>query len=165
VPRIGEGTYVSESAEIVGDVEIGEECYVGPGAKIKGDYGSVRIGSRTSVQENCVIHARPGEICTVGDLVNVGHGSILHTCTVKDHAVLGMGCIVSDYAIVGEWAAIGEGCVVKSRQLIADKEIAVGVPAKVIGKITEEYQQTWRGFKDEYVKLARRYQRDLERIA
>lgn len=148
----------------MGQVVIGEECYIGPGARIKGDYGTVRIGSRTSVQENCVIHARPGEVCTVGDLVNVGHGSILHTCTVKDHAVLGMGAIVSDYAVVGEWAAVGEGCVVKSRQTIGDREIAVGVPAKVIGKITEEYQREWTRYKDEYVKLAKRYLAELERI-
>ena len=93
-PVIGSGSYVSETADIIGDVTIGERCYIGPGARIKGDYGSVRIGNETSIQENCIIHARPDEACQIGNKVTVGHGAILHNCTVHDGSIIGMGSIV-----------------------------------------------------------------------
>jgi phenylacetic acid degradation protein len=161
-PKIGQGTYVSQSAEVIGDVTIGRRCYVGPGAKIRGDYGKIVIGNKTSVEENCVIHARPDEICRVGDMVTVGHGSILHNCTVRNYAVIGMGAIVSDYAIVGVWSVVGEGCVVKNNEIVEDKKIAVGVPAKVVGEVSEEYQRLWTSFKNLYVKLALSYPKTLE---
>lgn len=164
IPKIGKGIYISKSAEIIGEVEIGEECYISPGAKIKGDYGKIKIGNRTSIQENCILHARPNDICTVGNYVNVGHGSILHNCTVKDYAVIGMGAIISDYAIVGEWCAIGEGCVVKQSQIIEDGKIAVGIPARIVGEVSEEYKKEWLAFKNLYVDLARRYSVGLKKI-
>lgn len=163
-PQIGEGSYVSPSADIVGDVVTGRDCYIGPGAKIKGDYGSVQIGNRTSIQENCILHARPGEILTVGNEVTAGHGCILHNCTIRDGAVIGMGAIVSDYAVIGEWAAIGEGCVVKQEQVIPARSIAVGVPAKIIGAVSEKWLEEWKDFKQIYVELAHRYAKGLKEI-
>jgi phenylacetic acid degradation protein len=162
-PQIGEGTYVSPSADIIGDVVIGKDCYIGPGAKIKGDYGTVHIGDRTSIQENCVLHARPSEVCTIGNEVTAGHGCILHNCTIKEGAVVGMGAIVSDYAVVGEWSAIGEGCVVKQEQVIPVRAIAVGVPAKIIGEVSEAWIEEWRKFKQVYVDLAHRYSKNLKK--
>jgi len=163
-PSIGKETYVSRSAEVIGDVIIGERCYIGPGAKIRGDYGSIRIGNRTCIEENCVLHARPGETCKVGDMVTVGHGSILHNCTVKDYAVIGMGAIVSDYAVVGEWAVVGEGCVVKNKQVVEDQKIVVGVPAKIVGAVSEEYRKLWTSYKNLYAELALKYQKTLEKM-
>ena len=163
-PRIGERTYVSASAEVIGDVSIGKQCYIGPGARIRGDYGKIVIGNKSSVEENCVIHARPNEICRVGNMVTVGHGSILHNCTVKDYAVIGMGAIVSDYAVVGVWSVVGEGCVVKNKQVIEDYRIVVGVPAKVVGEVSEEYRKLWTHYKNIYVKLARIYPRKLKPV-
>jgi len=163
-PRIGEGTYISHSADVIGDVVIGRECFIGPGARIKGDYGSVRIGNKTNIQENCVVHARPGEICVIGDWVSIGHGAIVHNCTIRDYAVIGMGAIVSDYATVGTWAIVGEGCLVKSKQEVPDRKIAVGVPAKVIGDVTEEHVKLWTRYKEIYVSLARRYREKLREV-
>ena len=100
-PRIGHGTYVAETAAIIGDVVIGSECYVAPGAVVKGDYGSICIGDGTSVQDNVVVHARPGEQTVIGDNVTLGHGCIVHNATIRDNAVIGMGAIVSDYTDVG----------------------------------------------------------------
>jgi len=164
IPRIGQSSYVSEDATIIGDVEIGEKCFIGPGAKIKGDYGKIVIGSCTSIQENCVVHARPGMECRIGNYVTVGHGAIVHTAEIKDYAVIGMGSIVSDFAKVGVWAVIGEGAVVKNNQVIEDESIAVGVPAKIIGKVDEEYKRTWMGFKEIYVGLCERYKNGLKKI-
>jgi carbonic anhydrase/acetyltransferase-like protein (isoleucine patch superfamily) len=163
-PRIGERTYVSSSAEVIGDVSIGKQCYIGPGARIRGDYGKIVIGNKSSVEENCVIHARPSETCRVGNMVTVGHGSILHNCTVKDYAVIGMGAIVSDYAVVGVWSVVGEGCVVKNNQVIENNTVVVGVPAKVVGEVSEEYKRLWTHYKNIYVKLARIYPKELKPV-
>ena len=121
-PRIGEGTCVSQSAEVIGDVTIGKYCYI----------------------------------------VTVGHGSILHNCTVKNYAVIGMGTIVSDYAVVGVWSVVGEGCVVKNKQVIEDHKIVVGVPARIVGELSKDYQRLWTSYKSLYAKLALKYPETLE---
>jgi phenylacetic acid degradation protein len=161
-PKIGEGTYVSDSAEVIGDVSIGKQCYIGPGAKIRGDYGSITIGDKTSIEENCVLHARPGEICKVGNMVTVGHGSILHNCTVKDYAIIGMGAIVSDYAVVGVWSVVGEGCVVKNHQVVENEKIVVGIPAKIVSEVSKDYKRLWTSYKNVYARLALKYPKTLE---
>jgi phenylacetic acid degradation protein len=158
VPRIGIGSWVHPSADVFGEVEIGEGCWIGPGARIRGDYGRIVIGSYTSVEDNCVIHARPGEETHIGDWVTVGHGAIIHNATVRDWAVLGMGSVVSDWAEVGVWSVVGEGAVVTQHARIPDLHIAVGVPARILEKtVSEAYQAEWKRFKETYVDLARRY--------
>jgi len=117
------------------------------------------------VEENVVIHARPGDITVIGDHVTIGHGAIVHNAKVNDWAVLGMGSIVSDWADVGEWAVIGEGALVKNKQVIPPGKIAVGIPAKIIADVNDEYKRIWTGFKETYVDLARRrYPGTLKRI-
>ena len=157
-PVIGSGTYVHPTADVFGDVTIGEECWIGPGARIRGDYGTIHVGNRSSVEDNCVIHARPGEVCRIGDWVTLGHASIIHNATIGDFVVVGMGGIVSDWALVGEWAVVAEGAVVRQRTEIPGRGIAVGVPARVIEKrVSDEYVAEWTRFKQVYVDLARRY--------
>lgn len=161
-PEIGDGTYVHPSADVFGDVKIGGGCWIGPGARIRGDYGRIVIGDNTAVEDNVVIHARPDEQTTIGNYVTIGHGAIVHNATVGDWAVIGMGAIVSDWADIGEWAIVGEGAVVRQRQEIPTHRVAVGVPAKVLGKTVSEDQKTeWRHWKDVYVDLARRYPEGL----
>ena len=164
VPKIGNGSNVCDSAEVIGSVTIGENCYIGFGARIRGDYGEIIIGDGSIVEDNCVIHARPGEKCVLGRRVTVGHGSILHNCTIHDSVVIGMGAIVSDYAVVGEWAVIGEGAVVPNNKDIPEGKIAVGVPAKVIADTSEEYKKLWSSYKDLYAELAKRYPIGLKKL-
>ena len=162
-PTIGKTSFAPESADIIGDVTIGEGCFVGVGARLRGDYGRIRIGDRTSVQENVVIHAREGDQTVVGSNVQLGHGCILHNCTVKDNAVIGVGAILTDFSVVGDWAIVGEGAVVRGE--VPDGKIAVGVPAKVIGDVTEKHKQEWQYYKDKYAELASvRYPAGLKRI-
>jgi phenylacetic acid degradation protein len=158
-PSIGAGTYVHPSADVFGDVTIGEGCWIGPGARIRGDYGAIVIGSYTSVEDNCVIHARPGEQTTIGNWVTIGHGSVIHNVKIlSDYAIIGMGAVVSDWAEIGRWAVVGEGAMVRQSQTIPDEHIAVGVPARVLEKkISEAYKAEWTHFKETYVDLARRY--------
>ncbi len=163
-PDISDSSYIAKTATVIGDVTIGEDCYIAPGARIKGDYGKIRIGEYTNVQENCVIHARPGKITRIGDWVTVGHGAIIHGGKVDEYAVIGMGAIVSDEAKIGRWSVVGEGAVVKSGQEIKDEEVAVGIPSKVIKKISEGYKKEWIEIKKEYVSFSKRYKEDLKRI-
>jgi carbonic anhydrase/acetyltransferase-like protein (isoleucine patch superfamily) len=154
-PRIGKGTFIFPSADVIGDVTIGENCYIGPGARIRGDYGSIRIGNDTAVEENVVIHARPNEKTIIGNSVTIGHAAIIHNATIHDWAIIGMGAIVSDYAEIGEWAVVAEGAVVKNKEKIPDKAIAVGIPAKVVAEITSDYKKQWTEYKNIYSDLAR----------
>jgi carbonic anhydrase/acetyltransferase-like protein (isoleucine patch superfamily) len=164
-PRIGKGTFIFKSADIIGDVVIGENCYIGPGARIRGDYGSIRIGDNTAIEENVVIHARPGDMTNIKNHVTIGHASIIHNATIHDWAVIGMGAIVSDWAEIGKWAVVAEGAVVKNKQKIPNKTIAVGVPAIVISEISKEYEKQWTKYKKIYSDLARkRFPRSLKEI-
>jgi phenylacetic acid degradation protein len=162
-PSIGAGSFVPESADVIVDVTIGENCFIGVGARLRGDYGTIIIGNRTSVQENVVIHARDGDRTVVGDNVQLGHGCILHNCRVKDNAVIGVGAIISDFAVVVDWAIIGEGAVVRGD--IPDGAVAVGVPAKVVGAVTDRQKEEWMYYKKKYAELASvRYPAGFKRI-
>ncbi len=164
VPVIGEKTYISHSASVIGKVHIGSQCYVAPGAVVKGDYGEVFVGDGTSVQDNVVVHARPGENSVVGKNVTLGHGCIVHNATVKDEAVIGMGAIVSDYAVIGRWAIVGEGSVVTQSFEVPDEKIVVGIPAKVIGDVQQRHKDELSRFKAIYKDLAVRYPTGLKKI-
>jgi len=162
IPVIGAGTFVHPSADVFGNVVLGEQCWIGPGARIRGDYGRIEIGDKSSVEDNCVIHARPDEITRIGNWVTLGHACIVHNATINDWAILGMGSIVSDWATVGEWAVVAEGAVVRQNFEIPSRRIAVGVPAKVIDKpVDDHYVEQWTRFKGIYVDLARRYPEGL----
>jgi phenylacetic acid degradation protein len=164
-PKIDPTAFVFESADVIGDVAIGPGCYIGPGARLRGDYGTIVVGEGSAIEDNCVLHARPGERLELGRNVTVGHGAILHNCTVRDGAIIGMGAVVSDYAVVGENATVGEGAVVKNRSEISARSIAVGVPAKVVGQATDEHVAQWRGFKTIYRELAeKRYRAGLKKV-
>lgn len=163
-PVISDEAYVSPEATVVGDVTIGPGCFIGPGARIKGDYGTIVIGGETSIQENCVVHARPGERCEIGGRVNVGHGAIIHGGFIGDGAVIGMGAIVSDFAQVGAGAIVAEGCVVIAKQQVPERSIAVGVPAKIAGEVTDDVRLAYERFKDIYVTLSKRYRDGLRPI-
>jgi carbonic anhydrase/acetyltransferase-like protein (isoleucine patch superfamily) len=154
-PIIGRGTFIFDSADVIGNVTIGENCYIGPGARIRGDYGTIKIGDNTAVEENVVIHARPDDVTTIGNNVTIGHASIIHNATIDEWAIVGMGAIVSDWAEIGEWAVVAEGAVVKNKQKIPTRAIAVGIPAKIVTDITEEYQKQWMKYKQIYSDLAR----------
>ncbi len=159
IPQIGKNTYIAESALVIGDVNIGENCYIGPGTCIRGDYGTIIIGNKCAIQENAVIHTRMDEETILGSNITVGHGAILHSCTLDDNSVIGMGAIVSDFAHVGKWAVIGEKGLVRRGQQVNDYEIAVGIPVRIIGKITDKpkIRQELSEFKVQYQDLVQKY--------
>ena len=94
-PKIGKGAHVSDQAIVIGNCKIGDKCYVGPGAILRGDYGKIVIGSGTAVEENVVVHAPPEQACQIGKKVTLGHGAIIHASSIRDMAVIGMGAVLS----------------------------------------------------------------------
>jgi phenylacetic acid degradation protein len=164
-PQIGKGTFIFPSADVIGDVVLGENCYIGPGARIRADYGAIRIGNNTAVEENVVIHARPNEKTIIGDFVTIGHAAIIHNAEIHDWVIVGMGAIISDYAEIRKWAVIAEGAVIKNKAIIPEKAIAVGIPGKVVAEITSDYKRQWIEYKKIYSDLARqRFPASLKKI-
>jgi carbonic anhydrase/acetyltransferase-like protein (isoleucine patch superfamily) len=165
-PSVHPKAYVHPSAEIIGDVTISAGCHIGPGAVLRADFGTIVIGTDSSIEDNCVLHVRPGETTAVGSHVTVGHGSILHSCSVHSFAIIGMGGIVTDFADVGRWAVLAEGAVVKTRGRIPPGKLAAGVPARVIGDVSSETVKLWKEYKKLYPGLARkRYPEGLRECA
>jgi len=164
VPKIGKDVYVSDSARVIGDVEIGDGCYIGHGAILRGDYGSIRLGAGTAIEENAVIHIRPDGLSILGERITVGHGAILHGDRIDDFAVIGMGAVLSLNVIVGKWAIIAEGSVLPSNTRIDAEKFVAGVPGKVIGDVQARHKEFWTWGKQLYVDLARSYSEKLKRL-
>lgn len=164
VPQISESAYIHESAQIVGNVVIGEECFIGAGAIIRGDYGEIKIGRGTAVEEGAIIHCPPLSTCKIGRDVTIGHGAVLHCANIGDGAVIGMRAVVSIAALIGEWAIVAEGGVVKTGQEVPPRKIAAGNPARITGDVTEEQQKMWTWGKKIYVDLCHRYPKGLKKL-
>jgi carbonic anhydrase/acetyltransferase-like protein (isoleucine patch superfamily) len=156
-PAIAATAYVSPTAQVIGNVTIGARCYVGHGAILRGDYGSIEIGDETAIEEGVIVHARPDDATRIGRRVTLGHGAMVHNATISDGAVIGMRAVVSDFAEVGAGAIVGEMCLVKNRQVIPPGKVAVGAPARIIGDVDERHDLMSRRAKDIYVELAARY--------
>ena len=128
---------LAENVSIIGDVRLAEDVSIWYGAVLRGDAGSIRIGAGSNVQDNCVLHGEYGQALTVGERVTVGHGAILHGCTVEDNCLIGMGATVLDRAIIGEGSIIGAGALVSAGKVIPPHSLVVGVPGKVVRELTE----------------------------
>ena len=164
VPKIDPTAWIFPSADVIGKVIIGPNVYIGAGAVIRGDYGTIEIGEGTAVEENVTIHARMDEKCIIGKNVTIGHAAMIHNCTINDYAVIGMNSTISDFSVIGEWAIIAEGAVVKSKTQIGQNAVAAGVPAVEIGVINEKQKAFWSMAKEVYQDLARKYPTKLKKI-
>jgi len=133
-PVLGTGTYVSETATVIGDVRIGNGCYIGHGAILRGDYGTIEIGDGTAVEEGVIIHAPPGDSCVIGSSVTIGHGAVVHAKAIGDRVTIGMGAILSIRSEVGSGSIVAEGAIVKREQKIPASIVAAGNPARKIRK-------------------------------
>jgi len=156
-PEIGKDVYVSGHAIVIGDVKIGDECYVGPGAILRGDYGGIVIGPGSAVEENVVVHAPPGEFCRIGRRVTLGHGAVIHAKSIGDLVVIGMGAVVSLRAEIGQSAIVAEGAVVRMNQKVAAGVVVAGNPARIIRNVTPDDEERWSKGKQLYIDLAKKY--------
>lgn len=158
MPKIHGSAYIAESAEIIGDVRIAKNASIWPGAVLRGDMHYIEIGENTNVQDNSVMHGTADKFPTIlGKNVSVGHNAIVHGCTIGDNCIIGMGSIILEGATIGKWCIIGAGAVVTEGAKIQDSSIALGIPARVAGKITPSHRlrisRNWRA----YVSLMKKY--------
>jgi carbonic anhydrase/acetyltransferase-like protein (isoleucine patch superfamily) len=158
-PVIGKDTYISELAQVIGDIIIGDKCYIGHGAVLRGDYGRIQIMDGTAIEEGVIIHAPPGETCFIGSKVTVGHGAIIHSRNIGDLAVIGMGAVISLGSEIGERSIIGEGSVVQQNKVVSSEVVAAGNPVRVVRKINSKDKEYWDWGKQLYIDLARKYLR------
>lgn len=164
-PTIDQSAYVSETAQLIGDVVIGARCYIGHGAILRGDYGRIEIGPETAIEEGVIIHAPPSGVNAIGQRVTVGHGAILHGQRIGDGAVIGMGAVVSIRSEIGEGAIVAEGSVVKLFQVVPADKVVGGNPAKLLRDVEDKDRALWDYGKQLYVDLAAKYlEVGMERI-
>lgn len=163
-PLIGKGSFIHPEATIIGDVILGEGCYVGPGARIRADWGKIIIGPESNIQDNCVIHVYPGETARLGPRSHIGHGAILHTPNLDEHVVVGMGAIILDHSKIGEGCCIGAGAVVTENSVIPPYTLVVGVPAKIMGNVNETMQKRLERGTTHYIELASRSNEGLKEL-
>ena len=136
-PSIGKGSYISPEATIIGDVSLGEGCYVAAGARIRGDWGKITIGAVSNIQENCVIHVYPDCEAVLGPGSHIGHGAILHTVKLAEYVLVGMGAILLDYVNIGKGCLIAAGALVLENTIIPPFKLVAGAPAKIMRDLSE----------------------------
>ncbi|HEY1694642.1 MAG TPA: gamma carbonic anhydrase family protein [Polyangiaceae bacterium] len=138
-PVLGRDVFVAENASVIGDVHLGDEASVWFGAVLRGDYFPIRIGARTNVQDNCVVHITADRAATtVGDDVTVGHAAILHGCTVGNRCLVGMGSIVLDGAVIGDESFVAAGSLVTPGTIVPPRSFVLGRPATVKRAVTAD---------------------------
>jgi carbonic anhydrase/acetyltransferase-like protein (isoleucine patch superfamily) len=163
-PVIGKDCYVSDSARVIGNVVLGDCCYVGHGAIVRGDHGLIEIGRGTAIEESVVIHVRFHQSYILEESVTVAHGAVLHGDRIQSYAVIGMGAVVGRETIIGKWAIVAEGAVVPRGQRVEDEVIVAGVPAKTVGRVTSKHKEYWIWAKQKYVDFAAVYDKELVRL-
>ncbi|MEO7329079.1 MAG: gamma carbonic anhydrase family protein [Minicystis sp.] len=157
-PRVGRGVFVAPNATLIGDVVLEDEASVWFGAVLRGDIGPIRIGPRSNIQDLACVHLTQAiSSTTVGADVTVGHGAILHGCTIGDRCLIGMGSILLDNCVIGAGSVIAAGSVVTARTVIPPNSLVRGTPAKVIRQVTAEEALLGVDGAAHYVRGARRF--------
>ena len=157
-PQLGRNVYVSENAIVIGDVTLGDEVNIWFGAVLRGDMHYIKIGNRTNIQDNSVVHVTTRISPTnIGSGVTVGHGAIIHGCTIEDDCLIGMGAILMDDAIIGEGSLIGAGALIPPNMIIPENSLVVGSPGKVVRQVKDFEREMILERPQEYIDLASIY--------
>lgn len=159
-PRIGASSYVHPTAVVIGDVVIGERCWIGPNVTLRADTNRIRVGDGSNIQDNCVVHGNT----TLGPFSHIGHSATLHGATLGEHVLVAINATVLDGARIGDWCTIAAGAVVAPRAQIPARKMVMGVPGAIVGDapVTREDQF------DEttgYLALVPRYRENLREIS
>ncbi|MBV8497087.1 MAG: transferase hexapeptide repeat family protein [Gammaproteobacteria bacterium] len=162
VPVIDPSAFVHPQAAIIGDVFVGPGCYIGPGASLRGDFGRIVLAAGCNVQDCCVLHSFPGHETRLEDDAHVGHGAVLHGCTVRRGALIGIGAIVMDDVVVEEEAFVGAASFVRAGFVVPRRTLVTGVPARVVREL-KAGELAWKATGTrEYQELAARCLASLE---
>ena len=161
LPNIAPSAWIAPTATVVGDVILEDNVSVWHGAVIRADLARIRIGHRTNVQDNAVLHADPGFPVTIGAEVSVGHGAICHGCLIGDDVLVGMGALIMNGVQIGDATLIGAGAVLLEGTIIPSQSLVVGVPAKVVRALSPKEIHRIRDNAATYVHLAGEHRNGL----
>ena len=164
-PVLGRDVFVADTGAVIGDVHLGDEASVWFGAVLRGDYYPIRIGARTNVQDNAVVHITAAKAATtIGDDVTVGHAAIVHGCTIGNRCLVGMGSIVLDGAVIGDESFVAAGSLVTPGTLVPPRSFVIGRPARVQRAVTEEDLVWIRDAAKLYAGYARDFRAGCRRV-
>ncbi len=138
IPVVHESSFVHPLAAVTGNVIIGKNCYIGPGAAIRGDWGQIILEDGVNVQENCTVHMFPGKSITLKDSAHVGHGAIIHGANLGRNCLIGMNSVIMDDAEIGDESIVGAMTFVKAETIIPKRSLVVGNPAKVVKQVSDD---------------------------
>jgi carbonic anhydrase/acetyltransferase-like protein (isoleucine patch superfamily) len=159
-PKIAQSGFISEAAYIIGDVEIGENSSVWPGAVIRADFGKIKIGKHTAVEDNCVIHSGSpsgmGDV-VIGDRVHIGHGAVLNCRKIGNSVLIGMNSTILHDVEIGDSCIIAAGCLVGQGMKIPDRSFVAGVPGEIKGEASAKQLLWVQAGPEAYTKLAKQY--------
>jgi len=163
-PKLGERAYVAEGAQIIGDVEIGDHSSVWYNCVIRGDVDIIRIGRHTNIQDGSIGHVMRNECPLIlHDYVTVGHGVMLHGCTIESHCLIGMRATLLNNVVVGEYSIVGAGALITEGIQIPPRSLVLGLPAKVTRQLTDEeaagideYARRYYDYKETYLTMKER---------
>lgn len=164
-PQLASGAWVADSAEVIGNVKLGENASIWFGAVLRGDNETMTIGRNSNVQDMSMLHSDPGSPLTVGENVTIGHQVMLHGCTIGDNSLIGIQAVVLNNAKIGRNSIVGAGSVVTEGKEFPDNSLIFGSPAKVMRTISDEDAARLRHGSEHYVENAVRYAKGLKKIA
>ncbi|WP_296803728.1 gamma carbonic anhydrase family protein [uncultured Methanobrevibacter sp.] len=151
---------ICPGAQVLGDVELGEDVSVWHGAVIRGDTDSITIDDNSNVQDNCVVHCTKGFPVEIGKNVSIGHGAVVHGCKLEDNVLIGMNATVLNGAHIGKNSIVGAGAVVSEGKDFPEGSLILGVPAKVVKQLNESQVELIQNNADNYVRLSKQYKED-----
>jgi phenylacetic acid degradation protein len=165
IPVVAPGAFVHPQAVLIGDVIVGERCYVGPCASLRGDFGRIVMGAGSNVQDSCILHSFPAKDTLLEEDAHVGHGAVLHGCIVRRGALIGIGAIVMDDAVIEEEAFVGAASFVRAGFVVPARTLVTGVPARIVRELKPE-ELAWKATGTrEYQELAVRSLATLKECA
>ncbi len=156
LPRVHPTSFVHPLASVIGRVEIGPGCYIGPGASLRGDWATILVGAGSNVQESCTVHGAIGETVVLEEDAHLGHGCIVHGAHVGRDVLIGMNAVVLDGAVLGARSVVGSGCVVPAAMVVPPGMLVVGVPGKIVGEAKAELLAFKKTGTSWYQQLTRR---------
>ncbi|KVU44538.1 phenylacetic acid degradation protein PaaY [Burkholderia ubonensis] len=163
-PRVDKSSFVHERAVLIGDVHIGAGCYIGPCASLRGDFGHIEIGAGSNVQDSCVLHVAPGEVCRLDVNSHIGHGAIVHGANIGRDVMIGMNAVVMDGAVIGATSIVGACAFISAGQHIPQGVLVIGMPGHVARELTQDEIDRKRRGTEIYQQLARDCLSSLTRI-
>jgi len=155
-PVIENPAFIADNAVITGNVFIKEDANIWYGAVLRGDIEPITVGSGSNIQDLCILHTSEGTPCTVGDNVTVGHGVILHGCTVEEHCLIGMGATILDGAVIGKESIVGACALVTKGKVFPPRSMIMGSPAKVVRQLTDSEVAGLHEHPKHYVEVAKK---------